>query len=269
MSERTKNFLGWAIIIAVLAIAFSSISYVRSFGKTIRPDSFRSFAVSGEGKVVAKPDIAQFTFTVLTQGGKDIAALRKQNEDKSNKAIDFLKKLGVESADIKTAGYNLSPRYTNYTCGYNATAGREVCPPPEIVGYTITNTVEIKLREKLFDKVGEALSGVVTAGANTVSELNFTIDDPTEVENEARAEAIAKAEAKAEAIAKAGGFSVGRLLDISEGGFIPYYRESLYDLDSKVMSAMGGDTIAAGPAPSIEPGSRDVVVNVTLRYEID
>ncbi len=267
MSERTKNFLGWAIIIAVLAVGFSSVSYVRSFGKTIRPDSFRSFAVTGEGKAVGIPDVAEFSFTVLTEGGKDIAALRKTNDEKSNKAIEFLKKEGVESADIKTASYNLSPRYQNSTCGYSAEAGRQVCPPPEIVGYSISNTVEVKMRKEMFNKVGTVLSGVVSAGANTVSQLSFTMDDPTEVENEARAMAITKAEAKAKAIAKAGGFSVGRLLDISEGGFTPYYRESLYDLDSKVMNMAGG--VAASPAPTIEPGSRDVVVSVTLRYEID
>ncbi len=209
MSDRTKNYLGWAIIIAVLAIAFSSVSYVRSFDKTIRPDSFRSFAVTGEGKAIGIPDVAEFNFTVLTEGGKDIAALRKANDEKSNKAIEFLKKSGVAGADIKTASYNLSPRYTNYNCGYNATAGREVCPPPEIVGYSISNTVEVKMRQKMFDQVGTVLSGVVTAGANSVSQLNFTMDDPTEVENEARAIAINKAEAKAKAIAKAGGFSVG------------------------------------------------------------
>ncbi|MEK7586281.1 MAG: SIMPL domain-containing protein [Patescibacteria group bacterium] len=266
MSERTKNFLGWAIIIAVLAIGFSSISYVRSFSKTIRPDSFRSFSVSGEGKAVGIPDIAEFSFTVLTEGGKDIATLRKANDEKSNKAIEFLKKEGVAKEDIKTASYNLSPRYQNSNCGYSVTAGREVCPPPEIVGYSISNTVEVKMRKEMFDKIGTVLSGVVTAGANTVSQLNFTTDDPTEVENTARALAINKAEAKAKAIAKAGGFSVGRLLDISEGGIVPYYQESLYD--SKAMSAMGGGVVAS-PAPTIEPGSRDVVVNVTLRYEID
>lgn len=267
MSERTKNFLGWAIIIAVLCVGFSSVSYVKSYGKTIRPDSFRSFSVTGEGKAVGIPDVAEFSFTVLTEGGKDIAALRKMNDEKSNKAIEFLKKEGVESADIKTASYNLIPRYQNSTCGYSAEARRQVCPLPEIVGYSISNTVKVKMRKEMFNKVGTVLSGVVSAGANTVSQLNFTMDDPTEVENEARVMAIAKAEAKAKAIAKAGGFDVGRLLDISEGGFIPYYRESLYDLDSKVMNMAGG--VAASPSPTIEPGSRDVVVNVTLRYEID
>ena len=264
MSDRTKNYLGWAIIIAVLAIGFSSISYVRSFSKMIAPNSFRSFSVSGEGQAVGIPDIAEFSFTVLTEGGKDIATLRKANDEKSNKAIEFLKKEGVTKEDIKTASYNLSPRYQNSTCGYSNLAGREVCPPPEIVGYSIANTVEVKVRKEMFDKVGTVLAGVVSVGANTVSQLSFTMDDPTEVENSARTMAINKAEAKAKAIAKAGGFSVGRLLDISEGGVRPYYQMAY---DSKL--SLDGAIAEMGSTPTIEPGSRDVIVNITLRYEID
>lgn len=270
MSERVKNYLGWAIILAVLAIGYSSISYVRSFAKTIRPDSFRSFAVSAEGRAVAIPDVAKFDFMVLNQGGKDIAALRADNEKKVNQAIDFLKKQGVDKADIKTASYNLTPRYQNYACDYRLRIGGagagEPCPPPVIVGYEVSQNVAVKVRRDNFSKVGEILAGVITAGANTVSQLQFTVDDPAEVENEARAEAIEKAKAKAKATATAAGFSLGRLLSIEEGGdgYLPYaaYGKGGY----------GGDALVAREAaapPVIEPGSEEVTATVLLRYEIE
>lgn len=258
MTDRIKNYLGVAIIIALLVFSVSIWSYVRSYSKSIEPSSFRSFSVSGEGEVVTIPDVAQFTFSVLTEGGKDIAGLQKMNTEKMNAAIDFVKSNGVEEKDIKTQSYNLGPRYQYFSCP-RATEAPSPCPPAEIVGYKITQVVLIKVRD--FSKIGNIFSGVVESGANSVSNLNFTIDDPTEVQDKARAEAITKAKAKAASVAKAGGFRLGRLLSIEErGGFqpIPYYARALE-------LGIGGDVAAA---PTIEPGSQEVKVTVTLRYEI-
>lgn len=257
MTEKVKNYLGVAIIIALLAFAFAVLSYVNAYSKSIEPSSFRSFSASGEGKVVAIPDVAKFTFSVITEGGTDIAKLQKENTDKVNKAITFIKSKGIEAKDIKTESYNLNPRYQYFSC---PKAGGP-CPPAEVVGYTITQTLSVKIRE--FSKIGEVLSGVIQNGANSASELNFTIDDPTEVQNKARAEAIMKAKAKAKAIAEAGEFRIGRLLSINEGGYYPPIYEKF---------GRGGDFAgveAALPVPTIEPGSQDVIVNVTLQYEIE
>ncbi|MEK7077032.1 MAG: SIMPL domain-containing protein, partial [Patescibacteria group bacterium] len=250
MNERTKNYLGGAIILALLAFAYAIVSYANTFSRSIDPGSLRSFSVSGEGKVVAVPDVAQFAFSVITEGGTDIAKLQKENTDKVNRAIDFVKSKGVGAKDIRTESYNLSPRYQQYGCP--RTGGP--CPPAEIVGYTISQTVSVKIRD--FAKIGETLAGVVENGANTVSQLDFTIDDPTEVQNSARAEAIEKAKAKASAIAKAGGFRVGKLLSINEGGGyppVPYY--------DKFGRGGGLESAGIAIAPTIEPGSQDVVVN--------
>ncbi len=256
MNDKIKTYLWGSVSIAVLVVAFSSWSYVSSYAKSIQPSSFRSFSVSGEGKAVAIPDVAQFTFTVLTQGGKNIGALQKDNTDKMNEAVSFVKESGVEAKDIKTQQYSLEPRYQYYNCTKDGT----VCPPSDIVGYTITQSVTVKVRD--FAKAGDILGGVVEKGANSVSGLQFIVDDPTEVQNKAREEAVAKAKAKAEAMADAGGFSIGRLLNIYESGAMPqpYY----YDNRMKTLG-MGGIEAAA---PSLEPGSQDTMVTVTLQYEI-
>jgi hypothetical protein len=108
------------------------------------------------------------------------------------------------------------------------------------------------------------MSGVVGAGANDVSGLSFGIDDQTMVEAGARSEAIMKAKAKAKLIAQAGGFKLGRLLAIEEGGS-DYYRAPMY---AKAYDMMAESVSVAVPAPTIEAGSQDVSVSVTLRYEI-
>ena len=278
MNHRIQNYLGIAIIAGVLMVGISAMSYASYYGKSIEPSSFRSFAASGEGKAIGIPDVAQFNFSVITEGGTDIAKLQKENTDKVNKIIAFVKSEGVEAKDIETQNYDLNPRYQNYTCGpiiyregdvvYPSGAGdstsismpSKVCPPPAIVGYTITQSVSVKVRD--FSKIGEILSGVVANGANSTSGLSFRIDDPTELQNEARAEAIEKAKAKAKSIAKAGGFRLGRLLSIDEGGYYPYQTYEKYGRGGAIDTAMA-------PALTIEPGSEDIIVTVTLRYEID
>ena len=132
---------------------------------------------------------------------------------------------------------------------------------PTIVGYTVTQNLDVKVRD--FSKIGDILSGVVSNGANSVSSLNFTIDDPTSVQAEARAQAIQKAEAQAQEIASEAGFSVGRLLSINASNNTV---QPMYDY-AKTMS-VGSAGGAAVPAPTIEPGSNEVNVSVTLQYEI-
>lgn len=256
MDNKIKTYLGIAIVVAIFLFAVGYLSYVNVYSKSIQPSSYRSFSVSGEGTVTAIPDIAQFTFSVITQGGKDIAALQKENTEKTNKAIEFVKAQNIDAKDVKTTGYNLEPRYQYYDCRYPESSVNP-CPPPDIVGYAITQTVSVKIRD--FGKIGQVVSGVVENGANSVSSLSFTIDDPTSVENQARKEAIAKARKKAQLVANSGGFRVGRLISIEEG-YQPYYSYG-----------MGGGDLAkaeSAPAPTIEPGSQEVTISVTLRYEI-
>src|SRR3990167_2011606 len=105
MDTKIKNYLGWSGVVLMAALALSALWYVRSYSKVIEPSSFRSFSASGEGKAVAIPDVAQFTFSVLTQGGKDLGALQKENTIKVNRAIGVVKGAGVEDKDIKTEQY--------------------------------------------------------------------------------------------------------------------------------------------------------------------
>ena len=257
MTEKIKNYLGWALIISVLLVGVASVWYASAYARSSEPGSYRSFGVSGEGKTVAVPDIARFSFSVVNEGGKDIGALQTANVKAANAIIDYLKQQGVDKKDISTEAYNLEPRYQ--TCNYSVMGG--TCPPASIVGYTVRQTVSVKVRD--LAKVGDILSGVVAKGANSVSQLNFTVDNPAALEAEARGEAIAQAKTKAEEIAKVGGFKLGRLLSIDDSYPQPYYGKAL---------GMGGDmrseAAVAAPVPTIEPGSQDLTVQVMLRYEI-
>ncbi|NTV44488.1 MAG: SIMPL domain-containing protein [Candidatus Yonathbacteria bacterium] len=261
----TKRILAIAAAIGILLTGIAAVMAAGTYGASIEPTSYRSFTVTGEGTSIGVPDIATFSFSVITEGGTDVGVLQKENTEKTNAAIAFVKEHGIAKEDITTSGYNVSPRYQSYTCAQptiygGVSAVAQSCPPAKIVGYTVTQTVTVKVRD--FTKIGTVLAGVVEHGANSVSSLSFAIDKPDVVESAARTEAIEKARVKAEAVAKAGGFSVGRILSIDEGYITPSYNR-----------AMSFDTMATGKAaemsiPTVEPGSQEVIVNVSMRFEI-
>lgn len=243
MNDQIRNVLGITVIITLLATAYAGVSYVRSFSASIQP---ASFTVTGEGEVTAIPDVIQFSFSVLTEGGLDVGELQKENTAKTNSVIGFLKDNGVALEDLKTQNYNIEPRYSFCVRG--------LCSPSQILGYSVNQSVSVKVRD--FDMIGDILSGIVERGTNSVSQLSFTIDDSSELENDARNEAMEVAQQKAKDLAIAGGFRVGRLISVSEGGFFMPFAVESFSRDG-----LGG-------GPSIEPGTQKVSVNVTLRYEI-
>ncbi|MBI4128843.1 MAG: SIMPL domain-containing protein [Parcubacteria group bacterium] len=251
MHPIVKNILGIVSIIFIIVVGALGIKTVFLYARSVAPTSFRNFTVSGDGKAFAVPDVAQFEFSVITEGGKDIAKLQQENTDRVNGAIAFLRKNNVEEKDIRTYDYRVDPRYQYYSCPPEG-----ACPPQEIVGYTVTQTVSVKVRK--YEAVGTLLAGVVQNGANSVSQLAFILDDPTKVQNEAREEAITKAKTKADALARAGDFALGRLLSIEETGTSP----------PRPFSELGIGGGGKGDVPSIQPGSQEVTVTVTLKYEM-
>ncbi len=67
------------------------------------------------------------------------------------------------------------------------------------------------------DKVADILDRMVAAGANLVTGINFTIDAPSKLLDQTRADAMADARRKAEIYARSAGMKLGHALSIAEG----------------------------------------------------
>ena len=238
---------------ALVVLALAVVAYVYQYGRSVNQTyPNRTFTVDGEADLEVASDIATFTASVVTEGGADVAEIQAQNVEKMNTINAFLKEQGVEKKDLKTSQYALSPRYSYQNCD-----GRSVCPPPSIAGYTLTQTLTVKVRD--LAPLGIILSGIVEKGANSVSGISFTADDDADARQKARTEAIAKAQKEARAIAKAGNFRIGKLLSIYEdSGIVP---------DSPLNYGMGG-VAELKATPIIEPGTQSGKVRMNLTYEI-
>ncbi len=205
-----------------------------------------TISVNGEGKVYTKPDIAMVSLSVVSEG-KRVIDVQNENSKKANQVIKFLKESSIAEKDIKTTGYNLYPIY-NYEER-----------TPRIVGYGINQTVEAKVRN--LDKVGDILEGAVLSGANQISSLYFKVDKDEEFKERARKLAIEDAKKKAEKLSSQIGVKLIKISGYSESGSVPpIYR----NLELQETLGMGG-----GETPSIQTGENEIIVNVTLTYEID
>lgn len=246
--KALKSFSFGLIALAALVYVFN---YARSVDQTYPP---RTFSVDGTAEIDTTPDIASFSATVITEGGQDVAVLQEQNSEKMNAVNAFLKEQGIEKQDLKTTQYALNPKYSYPFCSGG------VCPPATIIGYTLTQSMQIKVRS--LEKLSSLLSGVVDKGANSVSDIRFVVDDDTDAKNEARKEAIAKAKEKAKGIARAAGFRLGEIVSVYESSDVP---------SQAFEGGMGGglDMAKSAVMPVVEPGTQTARVTMMLTYEIE
>lgn len=252
--ENSKSIF-WVLLNVVLGltIIFAFVGISAFYKATRGIEGQRTFAVTGEAKVATMPDLATLGFAVVTEGPRP-ESLQEENTKKINAVIEYVKGQDVAKEDVQTSGYNLYPKYN-----YDRFSGES-----EIIGYTLTQNVTVKVRD--LERVGTIIGGLTKLGVNQINTVQFSIEDQDSAQEEARAEAIEKARAKAKSLADKAGIRLGRVIDVQEsgGGYpMPYYMRS----ESAVMGMGGADAVKA-PTPTIEPGTQDVYVSVTLIYEV-
>jgi len=216
--------------------------------------------VSGEGEVLAVPDVAEFSFSVVEEK-QTVEAAQEAAAKKANDVLGFLKNSGIEEKDIRTTGYNLYPRYEfqqdqivciTFPCPQPP--GRQV-----LVGYEVNQSVSVKVRDT--QKAGTILAGVGERGATNIGGIFFTIDDEDELKREARKEAIDDAKDKAKALADDLGVDLVRVVSFSDNGSpTPFFARG-----------MGGDFAfeeSAKIAPEIPVGENTITSFISITYEI-
>lgn len=255
MKELKYLFWVGTVVIALLGVFL----LVSTNQKLNTATTTNTVTFSGEGKVIAKPDIAVVSFSIVTEAATSKAA-QDANSPQSKAVTDFLNQQGVEEKDIKTTRYNIYPTYSfnSRPCPLGVDASYPCGGKSTISGYQLTQSFEVKIRN--LDKASVIVDGLVTAGANNIGQLDFTIDEPEKLQDEARAKAIADAKAKAKTLEKQIGIRLGKIINFSEntGGYPIYYLKA-----QALPENSGGDT-----GPSLPSGENEITVNVTLTYQI-
>jgi len=250
MEEQTIKFLNKTFILSTILVLGVLVFFVWQMtyqSKLLDQQNSNQITVSGEGKVYAKPDVAIISLG-FTNTGATVANVTKKNTDTMNAVIDAVKSLKIDEKDIQTTNYRLTPLY-NYT----QDLGRI------FQGYTLQQSIEVKIRD--FTKIGDVLSQATTNGANLVGDLQFTIDNPEQFKDQARAKAIAQAKANAQNLAKESGVRLGKLINVYES-YSPY--PVVYN-SAKEMGMGGADS---APVPIIQPGQQEIDITINLTYQV-
>ena len=236
--------VGLAVGLLVAAIASPAFAPRPITGTDTGTPPEHTISVTGTGKVVVSPDIADVRIGVsVTQ--TTVKAARAAAADAMTKVIAALKKLGIADADIQTTTLSLQANYIYPNSGQ----------APRLSGYTLSNSVAVTVRD--LDKIGDAIDDSLAAGANSLDGVTFRVDDPAAAQEQARKDAMTQAKSKAETLATAAGVRIQGVASISETSApVPY---PVY---------YAGASAQKDSSTPVQPGSSEITVTVAVVYLI-
>ena len=226
------------------AVLFLTIMFMTmSYGQETK--QIPQINVNGEGKVKVAPDQVCISATVETKGNnaKDV---KKQNDEKIDAVLKFIKKMNIPTADFKTKQVALNPQY-DYE--------------KKKTSYNATQTVEIVVKD--LSKYDELMEGLVQQGINRIDRVSFETSKLAQIETEARKLAIKDAKLKAEDYVSVLGQKVGKAYTISDNTQV-YRPQPMY----AAMKSVAMDSAGASNE-TLAIGEIEVVANVSVSFILD
>jgi uncharacterized protein YggE len=204
--------------------------------------------VNGTGIVTMKPDTA-----TIVLGVSETAKGAVQAQSTVNKKIEAIKKAlikaGVKEADIAIGDLSVWGNY-DYSDGQDQ----------KLVGYTASHTLSITASD--MDKVGPLIDASLTAGANQLQGVTFSVKNNDDAYDKALKLAVEKAREKAEVMAAAAGLKLGAIMTLTEGtdyGYGPIVNAKYAEAD-----------MSAGAAPTqIDTGMVTISATVTVVFGLE
>ncbi|MCB1313635.1 MAG: SIMPL domain-containing protein [Sedimentitalea sp.] len=167
----------------------------------------RQITVTGEGRVEAAPDMATISLGVTHENEQAKLAM-EATSDAVARILERIAAMGVAPRDMQTRALSLSPVWSERT----ASDGNRA----RITGFVASNTVMVRVRD--LASLGRILDAVIEDGANDFNGLQFDVQNPEPLMDEARRAAVADAMARAALLAEAAGVTLGPVQSISEQG---------------------------------------------------
>ena len=184
--------------------------------------------------VNSSPDLVMLSAGVNATALTASAALQ-DNAQRMARVIAAIEGQGVAEEDIRTSEISLNPQYE-----WDEVGRRQV-----FRGYQVSSTVQIRLRD--IPRTGRVLDAVVTAGADEIGSISWSVEDPSQ------------ARQRALGFARQAGYTDVRLLEVSEGGS---------DWPSPQPLAMNAALEARNMTMPIRPGQVQTGVMISVKYEM-
>lgn len=245
-----------AIIVLFLLAVFLLGKSLNEFKKySGSPDNLNTITVSGEGEVVAIPDIATFNFEI-SEEGVSVPEAQKKAIEKNNAVVKMLKAEGIEEKDIVSKP-NVYPKYkpqpacTAWTCPGSS----------DIVGYYANYHFTVKVRDT--EKTGDITAKLAELKVNNLSNVSYTIDNDDALKQEARTKAIEDAREEASKLAKDLGVKLNKIVSFSEGW--NRYQPNFMSVSKVAME----DSAGSIGTPDLPMGENTIKSTVSVTFKID
>ena len=157
--------------------------------------------VSGSAEVKVVPDVVYLRLGVETRD-VNLGPAKRQNDDRIEDVLKFLKKKGVPEKNIQTDFMSVEPEF-NYDVSRIKPAN-----------YIARKSIEVKLAD--LRRFEEIMSGVLEHGVTHVHGIDFRTSELRKHRDEARAMAARAAIEKADALAGELGVHRGKVISINE-----------------------------------------------------
>jgi len=203
--------------------------------------SEHTISVSGHGKVILTPDVADVSLGVTVQRN-EVTGARDEAARIMQAVIAALHGLGIADADIKTTQLYISPVY-------------DYSGVQRITGYQISNVISVHVRD--LSKLADVIDQSVGAGATDVQGVTFDVADRAAAERDAREAAVRDARARADTLAAAAGVTITGVASISESISTPW-----------PWPGRGLAEDANGVPTPIQPGTAELTIDVAVVYLI-
>lgn len=237
-----KNALVAAVMLGAAALASPAAAQQSTINQTI---AGTRLDVNATGEVTRVPDVAIISAGVVSRSTTATGALQ-DTANRMSRVLAALKRAGIEDRDIQTSNVSLNPEY-RYVENQ----------PPQLVGYTASNTVTVRFRD--VRNSGKIVDALVAQGSNQVNGPTLSVDKPESALDEARNKAIAIGRARAELYARSLGLRVVRVVSVNESG-------GSYPVPPPMPMYARADMAQA--KTSIEPGEQKLQVNLAMTFEL-
>jgi hypothetical protein len=201
-----------------------------------------TISVSGTGKILLAPDVADVSLGVTVQRNA-VGAARDDAAQVMRAVIAALHALGIADADIETTTLYVTPVY-------------DYSGAQRITGYQVSNIIAVHVRD-LNDLAG-VIDDSVAAGATDVQGVAFDVADRTAAERTAREAAVRDARARADTLAAAAGVTITGVASIAETTSTPW--------PYPYMRGFAED--GAGAPTPVQPGTAELAITVAVVYLI-
>ena len=211
-------------------------------------DSRRSITTTGNGVVIAQNNRAVMYLAVETMS-PDAKQAAQDNANIMTKVKHAVIGAGAAPDKIETDNYTMYPVY-EYDKG--KVKSRK---------YEVNNRMKVVVED--LTKAGTVMDAAISAGANRIENIMFTVRNPGKYKDDALREAAQDARRKADIIAASLGKTVTNIISVTDNSVRVSPRN--YMMNARMA---GGNDMAESATTPVEGGDAKVESSVTVVFEI-